>query len=301
MPWLEYDDALVQEFLKVLESRAPARRQKEQVVQDFLEQHTELVPTPNLLNHHLALNSIISKFRLSTSLITDYIYLTKSSGLWKITFVELETPDKAIFTADMRRATATAAFNNALDQVVDWKTYLDEHKNEILERLRPLIVPIGMRENPVTFEYQLIIGRSDNKNRSPKRLKYLEHIRQGLGIEVYSYDTLLGFYTHGQRYRKNVMRAEGDRFAFKYMLPYVPHIFAHVGPADLSLTTEQGAELIKRGYEIEKWKSGEFLTVNGKLAASSDRPFGISPLGRPKLAAMPPDVGEDGETEPTAS
>ncbi|RWE07710.1 MAG: DUF4263 domain-containing protein [Mesorhizobium sp.] len=181
MPFLDYDEALAREFLKLIESPPPKGRQKEQVVQDFLEQHTELIPTPNLLNHHLQLNSIVSKFRLSTALITDYVYLTKSSGRWTITLVELESPDKAIFTAHMGRAVPSSGFTAALAQVIDWKTYVDDHKAEILQRLKPLIVPPGMRENPVTFEYQLIIGRSKTRTRAARGSNILRRFVRATG------------------------------------------------------------------------------------------------------------------------
>jgi len=153
MAYLDVDEALLSSFSALLEGPAPQGRQKEQVVQDYLELHNELVPTPNLLNHHLQLNSIVSKYPLSTDLITDYLYLTKSSGSWIITLVELESPDKDIFTSDLKRATPTAPFTAALAQVMDWKSYVEDHKSELLERLAPLLVPHPMRRNPVSFEY----------------------------------------------------------------------------------------------------------------------------------------------------
>lgn len=278
MRFLEYDDELVSRLQDLINSPAPKGRQKEQVVQDFLENYSELIPTPNLLNHHLQFNSIVSKYPLSTALITDYIYLTKSSGLWKATLVELESPDKAIFTGDMKRAVPTAEFTSALAQVMSWKSYVNDHKAELLQRLEPLLSPPAMRRNPVAFEYQLIIGRSRNKNVSPDRLKYLENVRQGQCIDVITYDTLIGIYQSGQRYRKNVLRAAGNRFTFKSMLPNLPHVLAYLGPDQLELSAEQEAVLIHQGYEISKWKAGEALSTNGKLAASSGRPFTIAAL-----------------------
>ena len=47
------DRALIDSYLSMLDSPPPVGRQKEQVVQDFLESHTELIPTPNRLNHQV--------------------------------------------------------------------------------------------------------------------------------------------------------------------------------------------------------------------------------------------------------
>jgi hypothetical protein len=94
---LSVNENLITEFTQLLDSPPPSGRQKEQVVQDFLENHSVLIPTPNRLNHQLHFDVIVSKFPLSTELITDYVYLTKSSDTWRVTFVELEMPDKKIW------------------------------------------------------------------------------------------------------------------------------------------------------------------------------------------------------------
>ncbi|MFG1285273.1 Shedu immune nuclease family protein [Xanthobacter autotrophicus] len=276
MPYLDVDGSLVERFKGVLNSPAPAGRQKEQVVQDFLEEHTELIPTPNLLNHHLQLEAVVSKFQLSTALITDYVYLTKSSGRWLVTFVELESPDKPIFTSNLKKAVPSAPFTEALAQVVSWKTYVNNHKNEVIDRLKLLFVPPVMRRNPVSFEYYLIIGRSENKNKHVDRLEYLEELRNNQNIHVMSYDSLLNEYATTSRYRKNVMRFSGNQLVYKRMLPRLPHILAHLGPADLLFTSDQEQSLIKAGYDIDEWKKGKPLIVNGMYAKDSEEPFNLS-------------------------
>jgi hypothetical protein len=148
---MELDESLLTEYLDVLDSQAPTGKQKEQIVQDFLENHTELIPTPNRLNHHLHFQSILSKFPLGTELTTDYVYLTKSSDAWIVTLVEIESPEKDIFTADAKRTTATAAFNAAMDQVRSWKQFIGKNKDEVIRRLNPIIQPAHMRSNPIEF------------------------------------------------------------------------------------------------------------------------------------------------------
>lgn len=63
-------------------------------IQNFLEENTELISTPFLLNHHLHFNSIITKFKISDGLISDFAFLTKSTDFWHLVLVELEDPKK---------------------------------------------------------------------------------------------------------------------------------------------------------------------------------------------------------------
>ncbi|KQM32518.1 hypothetical protein ASF03_13755 [Rhizobium sp. Leaf68] len=144
------NEHLITEFETCLAEPAPAGRKKEQVVQEFLEANTVLIPTPHRLNHGLHFKSIISKFPITSGLETDYVYLSKSSGSWQITFVELESPDKSIFTGATKTVQPSAEFQQAVSQIEDWRTYLSENKQEILNRLSPLIQP--MSRNPINFK-----------------------------------------------------------------------------------------------------------------------------------------------------
>src|SRR5580704_4346426 len=158
------DEQLIAELEGILVGPPPAGRQHEQVTQEFLEQHSEFIPTPNLLNHHLHFQCVVAKFPLGTELKTDYLYITKSSDRWRITLVELELPTKRLFSENLKYAHASAEFNGALDQVRSWKRFVNDNREEIVRRLEPLLQPLNMRANPIEFDYQLIIGRSKEKN-----------------------------------------------------------------------------------------------------------------------------------------
>lgn len=264
-----FDSSLLDAFKLVLDSPPPPGRQKEQVVQDFLEKHTELIPTPNRLNHHLHFESVVSKFPLGTELTTDYLYITKSSDTWRITLVELESPDKSIFTGDTRKPTTSAEFNAALNQVRSWKHFLDENRAEVLRRLEPLLQPVNMRRNPVEFHYQLIIGRSGDKNLTPERKRHIRGLIDETGIDIMTFDQLVDWYTNDQRYQKLVLRLTGAQYAFKYMHFLPSQILSYVGPDRLLLSQEQLDLLKADGYEMEKWTKGDLLTYNWKYAEST--------------------------------
>lgn len=266
---LPVDKRLIEDFRTVLDNPAPAGRQKEQVVQDFLEEHTELIPTPNRLNHHLHFETVVSKFPLGTELTTDYIYLTKSSDVWRITFVELESPDKTIFTKDTKKATTSAEFNAALNQVRSWKHFLEENKQEVLRRLEPLMRPIPMQRNPVEFHFQLIIGRSEDKNLTPERKRHFRGLIEETGIDLMTFDQVIGYYEQDQRYQKLVLRITGVQYAFKHMHFEPTQILSYVGPDRLSLSSQELDRLKADGYEMDKWCKGDLLTYNRKLAGST--------------------------------
>ncbi|HHP7423641.1 TPA: Shedu immune nuclease family protein [Enterobacter roggenkampii] len=263
MPTL--DETLIANFKALLDAPAPPGRQKEQVIQDFLEQNTQFIPTPNLLNHGLHFQSIISKFPLGTELTTDYAYITKSSDVWILTLVELESSDKNIFTSDSKKTNTTAEFNAALNQVRSWKNFIDDNKAEVIRRIQPLLKPAGMSQNPVQFNYQLIIGRSVNKNFNDERKKHFRGLISETGINIMTYDQLIDY----GNYPKLVLRLTGTQYEFKHMSFAPTQIFAFLGPNTLSLSREQKTSLEESGYEMEKWNNGELLTFNVKFAASS--------------------------------
>ena len=148
---------LVNEFRALLESDEVT----EQDCQDFLEKNTELIYTnPFLLNHWIHFGSIISKFPLDTSLVTDFVYLTKSSDVWHIVLVELEHPHKKLFRNNPDTIVPAADLTEAIAQVDSWRDFIHKNHNEVIRRLNPLRKG-GLADNPVFFKYLLVIGRSN--------------------------------------------------------------------------------------------------------------------------------------------
>jgi len=270
-----YDETLVAKYLSMLDSPPPVGRQKEQVVQDFLEEHTELIPTPNRLNHQLHFKSIISKFPLGTEFITDYTYITKSSDTWRITFVELEVPEKELYNSSTKKVSKSSQFNAAIDQVRSWKQFLTNRRDEVDTRLRPLIQPPGMRLNPIEYHFQLIIGRSTNKNLTEARKLDFRTIQQELGITIMTYDQLVDWYRNDLLFKKNVLRLSGSAFEFKKMAAGPANMLAHLRPGELLLTSDEINELTNLGYNMAAWQRGELLVVNHKYPREEFEKIGM--------------------------
>lgn len=257
------DQKLIDEFKLLIESPQESGTKKEQEIQNFLESNAELIPTPHRLNHHLHLKAIISKFPLGNRFITDYVYITKSSDCWRIVFVELEIPDKTIFTGSSNQINTTSKFNEALNQVRSWQAYLAEHRQEVIKQLEPLMVPPNMRRNPVEFCYELIYGRSADKNTEDKN-RHIRLLAEQSNVKIMTYDTLISYYQNDLVFKKDIMSFKQGKYHYKNLVTKPEHVFSYIGPGDLELTNEQKRTLRADGYEIDKWCSGEMLTHNIK-------------------------------------
>lgn len=147
-----------------------------------------LIPLPFLLNHHLHMNSIISKFKIGNEYITVFAYLTKSSDFWYFVLMELEDPKKRIFTKNNENIYFHSDFNHAYDQVTSWKAYISQHSNEILNQIDKIRVPLNY--NNVIFKYVLIYRRSCEKANSPKKTAMFAP-KSTDDIRVMTYDSLI--------------------------------------------------------------------------------------------------------------
>ena len=257
-------ETLIVEFMQLLDAPAPPGRQKEQVIQEFLELNSALIPTPYLENHGLHFNSIISKFSLSPALITDYIYISKSSSRWVITLVELENPDKDIFTKDMNNTKFSSQFSAAIGQVQQWMIHIQNNKDEVKRLLSGFMKPIN--GNTVDFEYQLIIGRSNNKNMSEIRKNIFELNQKNAGIKILTYDQIIHYYRNVRNTDKHILSTSKLRFRFKILGPEMGSILSFLGPDVLDFTNEQIQTLKDRGHDMDDWINGIKLGVNGKHA-----------------------------------
>ena len=268
--------ALVIKLKQALDSPAPPGRQKEQVIQDLLEEHPELIPTPGRLHHQLQFKSVISKFPLGTELITDYVWISKNSDTWQVTLVEIESPDKTLYAKTTKKPAKTAEFNAAIDQVRSWKQFLSVNEQEVVRRLLPLLQPPNMRTNPIQFRFQLVIGRSDNKNLTDERKRDFRALQNELGIDIFTYDQLIGHYEEDLFIDKNILRLSGSSYEFKNLRIEPSNMFAHMRPGEIILSPEDIATLEGWGFNIKEWQRGVALTLNGKLPAS-DFSFSVLP------------------------
>jgi len=238
-------------------------------VQRFMEEHTELIPIVDVLGHGLAWEVVLSKFEIDRSRKTDLAYITKNTAKWCVTFVELERPQKQLFTQGPH-PNFTTDLSNAIAQVEDWKTYAINHPEEIRRGLHPLLhFSPRFERNPVEFKYLLIAGRWPQDE--PYQDGYAERVarlEREAGITLMTYDSILR--AKGSLHLgipKNVLAHSRDTFRFKRACADTS-MFAHYKPEQIDVDDVARAFFAGRGYDMESWAAGELLVLNDKLPGS---------------------------------
>ena len=261
------DDNLIHEYEKILNSDVS----NENDIQEYLEEHSQIIPLPILENHNLNMNVVISKLKLGNEFITDFAYLTKSSINWKLVLMELENPHKQIFKQGSR-IEFTAAFNNAIDQISSWKVYLRENEIQILRQTAKLRQPL--ETNPMNYGFVLIYGRRKEFEDSEKRRKFLAQKEIETGIKIMTYDSLITHYTNnvGIDCEKIILSQHGEQGFKIKKLPIGPiytSIFSYLPQDYIEVDKLQEKRLKAEGYEMDEWRQGYSLYSNEKKATDS--------------------------------
>lgn len=253
---------IIDEFKKKLDNPGTT----EHDIQMFLEDNTELIPLPYLDNHHLHMNVIISKLLLSNDFITDFAYLTKSSNSWHLVLIELESCNKGIFNNTNQIINFTAKFNNAYDQILSWRAYMEKNKDAMLNTLEEIRVPLS--KNNLYFKYVLIIGRSKEMESSQKRKDMMAQKSRD-DIIVMTYDSIVSHYEHNPSSRnpKLILSPWGEK---GFTVKKVPKqadtsIFAYILPDYLKFAKNEDIDDLKQqGFHMDSWLKGQLLKVNNK-------------------------------------
>lgn len=62
----------------------------------------------------------------------------------------MEDPKKRIFTSNSEQVNFHSNFNHAMDQIFEWKGYIEQNSEEIKRRIDPLKIPL--KDRPITFK-----------------------------------------------------------------------------------------------------------------------------------------------------
>ncbi|AJA47851.1 hypothetical protein CPAST_c17810 [Clostridium pasteurianum DSM 525 = ATCC 6013] len=260
-----YDEKekLITEFKKMLDDV----NTKENDIQEFIETYSQLIPTPFLLGHALHFNSVISKFKLSDSYITDFAYMTKCTDYWNLVLIELEDSHKKIFTNNKNNTYFHNEFNHAYDQITSWKNYIEQNKECVLKKITKLKLPI--KYTPIRIKYVLIIGRNSDKNTEEKINMFAQ--KSNDDVKVMTYDSIISMYKHLEvSINKMVLSHWKGGFKVKHVPDNLDtSIFASVKPEYLDIGTENTKKLIAQDYQIDRWRRGYPLMYNSKYDAKT--------------------------------
>ena len=126
--WDLYYEKVIAEFESLLENS----EDKEEIFQKFFEENPAFVPGALELygqsGHYPYMDALISQPDIGTVFKRkpDFIWLANDSLTFVPVLVEIERPNKKMFNKD---GTTTAAFNQAIGQIYEWKYLLNQPLN----------------------------------------------------------------------------------------------------------------------------------------------------------------------------
>ena len=126
---------------------------------------------------------MLSQLRLGADLITDFVLgFDRGSEGFAYELIEIESPHTPPYNAD---GTPSRRMNVALQQIRDWKQWIDANRNEESRRLFPSkdLIMFGRS----VFRYTIIIG---NRSNSAAHLGRRNHLAQDAGISIRSFEYL---------------------------------------------------------------------------------------------------------------
>ncbi len=124
----------------------------------------------------------ISKLKLASELETDFINIRdqRSNGL-VYEFIELEKPQSKLFT---KKGVPAVDFNNAIQQIRDWKRFLIDHKSWFKKYLPTYTTRVISNS---CIKFSIVIGR---RTTHESEIEKRNQIASELGIEIRSFDYL---------------------------------------------------------------------------------------------------------------
>jgi hypothetical protein len=219
----------------------------EKDMQAFLERHPALVPgsrTPGNSSGHYPLHcALITQPKLQglTTRIPDFMWISTHSAGWFPTLIEIESPEKKLFT---KAGHPTRHFTQARSQLEQWKTWFSNSTNvqTFIEMYR---VPEYMKSGRQMQLHMILVYGRREEFESNYTLSKERHSLNVPGMEIMSFDRL--------SYERDLNQAITVRMRKdnRYEAIYVPPTFT-LGP-NLSdrLTSVIGIEVaIENNDEI---------------------------------------------------
>ena len=249
VPIDEYVDSVNRQYSELL-----ARNPSEREVQCFLEKHPFLVPghsTPGVSGHYPLHCSLITQPKLpgQQSYRPDFMWIATHSSAWFPTLIEIEKPDKKIFT---RSGDPSSEFTHARHQLNQWRSWFSDHAN--VEQFKSLYgISDLLRGRTMCLHMILIYGRRVEFEERPQLIRDRHGLLPGHDEELMSFDRLCANVA-----MRDAITVKATGFG-RYRAVWIPPVF-RVGPflSDRFLHIEGISEAIDQNMEISEERR-EFL------------------------------------------
>lgn len=256
------DEELIREFRDILYSDSPGDvsglKGNEHAIQAFMENNSRLIPTPDVLSGGLFCNALISKLPLNHREITDFVYVSISSGCVKITLVELENSRRKIFHKN-RPDKFHSDFTKAVYQVERWQMYLRDggNKLKLLSLLRNFL-PEGLPLEMVPkIDYMLIV--SGALPSGPAYKAELSSYARHRKIKILTYEDVIAAlpYSTGT---KSILSKSGDGYVVNSLSENHARLLENCTPSTLRIgvgVTKDPKLPQDVKEEVALWQKGE--------------------------------------------
>ena len=185
--WENYKEQILKNYYDLLSNK----QNNENVFQKFFEENPSFVPGAFEIfgesGHYPFMETIISQPDIGTIFQRkpDFVWLAQDSLTFSPVFVEIEKPSKKMFN---KNKTTTADFNQALNQIHQWKYILDNPTNvQVLKDYFSL--PTYIRDKVFKPQFLLIYGRRE-EYQNDNLLTGIRAEHKTDNIDIISFDRL---------------------------------------------------------------------------------------------------------------
>lgn len=175
----------------------------EQEYQAFLEENTRFIPRHFVQNHGVHFDLLLRKLRISSDMITDFAFLSKSSIGWNYVMIEIEKPSSRFF----KEGTTSIHndFRAGIDQIKTWQAWFSNPSNKVHfeEQLSFLKKPV--QEAPVEIKYVLVTGRRSEYEGKREKIDLIKSY-ESPDFKIMSFDSLAENYANSNELYLGIRR-----------------------------------------------------------------------------------------------
>jgi len=177
-------DKLADRFERVLDSAT-----SEQEIQDFFEQHPQLLPGVGYYHNGPRGELVVSKLPLGHDFVTDFAFVSENSQMVHFTCIELESPTKRLFN---RGAVFSRAYLDARQQIADWNLWAQQNLRQAMRMFGRVGRWLPEAYYEISLECVLIVGRRSEINTIKRKQRWAaEYALRQASCTIMTYDRLI--------------------------------------------------------------------------------------------------------------
>lgn len=193
----EYIETIKEDFEKQIETEKKSQTFNEPKIHRFIEDNPMCLlaatMNSNVDSYYLLGDSIFSKISLGNweKRVPDFIMITYNSVEITFNLIEIEAPNRKIFTGSND---FTSDFNHAFTQLEDWQRLFPSNSDEMVKKMiASCFSDCGIYNGTraIKANYILIYGSSDEYRDNGLRKKRISQKFQNGGLYFLSYDRLI--------------------------------------------------------------------------------------------------------------